>query len=309
MKFFKLFFLKIYDFFDFKGKKLLKKNKDLNNTKKNKRCFVIATGTSLMDLDLSLLKNEFKIGFGFGFLHDQIKNDFYDLYILLDKYLNNNKNKSFPKSLNADNMDDQANKMYSFISNMNIPYLFINRANYYYVKKFFPKMLNKAYFFKCEHSGKINGTKVDLTKRFNSYPSTMITSLQIALEMGFKEIYIIGAGYTYSPRNLYHFYDGFIENTSQNSKIVIDKANSFLEKRRKLNPNKKLNFEGLIKNNNNYHGLFSQNVEIYDSHYQAHRQIKSLAKSMDSKIINIVPEGFESKIYDSIKWSKLKSSL
>jgi hypothetical protein len=309
IEFLKVFLNKIYDFFDFKGQKLLNKNINVYDLKKNKRCFIIATGTSLMEVDLSLLKNEFKLGLGFGFLHDQIDKDFYDGYVLLDKFLNNNKNINFPKELNAKNMDDQANKMYSYISKMNIPFLFINRDNYSFVKNLFPDMLNSAYFFKCNSSEQINITNTNLLKRFYTYPSTLITSIQIALKMGFKEIYLLGAGYTYVPRNLYHFYDGFIQKNSNDYENVLLKANEFLKERIKANPNKDLKLVRLFKNNSNYYSLFSRNVPDQDSHYQAHRQIKSLAKSMDSKIINIVPEGFKSKIYDSIKWSKLKSSL
>lgn len=304
----KTFIRSLADLIDFRGKDLLLNNNKLVNINKNKRCFVIATGTSLMDVDLSLLKNEFKIGFGFGFLHHQIHNNFYDLYVLLDNYLNNNKNNNFPKSLNAENIDDQANKMYSYISKMDIPYLFINRNNYYYVKKLFPKMLNNAYFFKCS-LGKISKDKIDLTKRFNTYPSTMVTSLQIALEMGFKEIYILGAGFTYIPRNLYHFYDGFIKDSSQDLDLVKSKASKFLDNRQNLNPNKKLNFKRLIKNNKKYYGLFTEHVSSDDPHYQAHAQIKLLAESYECDIFNVVPEGFDSKIYKKIKWSKLKSSL
>ena len=302
-------FIKVLiDLIDLKGKFLLKKNKKLFNLNQNKRCFVIATGTSLMEADLSLLKNEFKIGFGFGFLHHQIHSNFYDLYVLLDNFLNNNKNKSFPKSLNAENMDDQANIMYSYISKMDIPYLFINRNNYSYVKKFFPKMLNNAYFFKCS-IGKINKDKIDLTKRFKTYPSTMIASLQIALEMGFKEIYILGAGFTYTPRNLYHFYDGFIEDSSQDLDLVKSKASKFLDNRQNLNPNKKLNLKRLIKNNKKYYGLFTEHVSLDDPHYQAHAQIKLLAESYECDIFNVVPEGFDSKIYKKIKWSDLEKKL
>ena len=302
-------FIKVlFDLIDFKGKFLLKKNKKLFNLNKNKRCFVIAPGTSLMEADLSLLKNEFKIGFGFGFLHHQIHNNFYDLYVFLDSYLNNNKNKSFPKRLNAENMDDQAHIMYSYISKMDIPYLFINRNNYSYVKSSFPKMLNNAYFFKCSH-GEINKDKIDLTKRFKTYPSTMIVSLQIALEMGFKEIYILGAGFTYTPRNLYHFYDGFIEDSSQDLDLIKSKASKFLNNKQNLNPNKKLNFKRLIKKNKKYYGLFTEHTSLDDPHYQAHAQIKSLAESYECDIFNVAPEGFDSQIYKKIKWENLKKML
>lgn len=304
----KTFFLSLFDLIDFRGKVLLSKNKKVLNIHKNKRCFIIATGTSLMDADLSLLKNEFKIGFGFGFLHHQIHNNFYDLYVLLDNYLNNNKNKSFPKGLNAENMDDQANKMYSYISKMDIPYLFINRNNYPYVKKLFPKMLDNAYFFKCS-LGAISKDKTDLTKRYNTYPSTMVASLQIALEMGFKEIYILGAGFTYTPRNLYHFYDGFIKDSYQDLDLVKSEASKFLDNRQNLNPNKKLNFKRLIKNNKKYYGLFTEHVSLNDPHYQAHAQIKLLAESYECDIFNVVPEGFDSKIYKKIKWSDLEKKL
>ena len=52
-------YLKTYDFFDFNSKSILAKNKNLKN--KKDRCFIIATGASLLDFDLDLIENEFKI--------------------------------------------------------------------------------------------------------------------------------------------------------------------------------------------------------------------------------------------------------
>lgn len=304
----KVLFNKIYDIFDFKGHKLLSKNKNIYDIKKNERCFIIATGTSLVEADLKLLKNEFKIGLGFGFVHDDIDNDFYDAYVFLDKYLNINKNTNFPKNLNVKNMNDQAHKMYSSISNMKIPFLFINRDNYSHVKKFFPGMSNSAYFFKCNSSENINKKKVDLSKRFYTYPSTLITSIQIALKMGFKEIYLLGTGFTYSPRNLYHFYDGFIDKKSANREKSLLKANKFIQKRNNISK-KNIKLVRLVKDKSNYYGLFSQFVSLDDSNYQANVQIKLLAESMGCEIFNVVPEGFQSKIYNKVKWSRLIKSL
>ena len=66
------------------------------NIKSNgKKCFILATGASLIDFDLDLIKDEFKLGFGFCFLHPKINSGFLDAYVLLDNYHNNNFNYTF----------------------------------------------------------------------------------------------------------------------------------------------------------------------------------------------------------------------
>ena len=108
--------------------------------------------------------------------------------------------------------------------------------------------------------------------------------------------------------NLYHFYDGFIEDSSQDLDLVKSKASKFLNNRQNLNPNKKLNFKRLIKNKK-YYGLFTEDVSLDDPHYQAHAQIKLLAESYECDIFNVAPEGFDSQIYKKIKWENLKKML
>lgn len=301
----KNYYFSLIDFFDFESKSILNKNLNLKNS--NKRCFIIATGASLIDFDLDLIRDEYKIGFGFCFLHPKIKKGYLDSYVLLDNYLNNNNNDNFPKKI-IQKDKNKAYSLYSHVLDLEIPNLLINYSNRKILKKEFGNKFDNAFYFKINSSDqKINFSSLD--KRILTFPSTIIITIQIAIEMGFKEIYLLGAGYTYSPANLYHFYDTFsLKEESNNKKLFNDKAIEFISKRKRIT-GKDIGFSSSRFKFNKYFGLFYENRDINNKHYEYHKRLNILAKSKGVKIHNVIPEKFKSKIYSKISTKKLKKKL
>ncbi len=297
-------YLKTYDLFDFNSKIILAKNKNLNP--KKDRCFIIATGASLLDFDLDLIENEFKIGFGFCFLHPQIKKGFLDSYVFLDNYTNNNENANFPKQIIQKNRD-KAYSLYSHVLDLEIPNLFINYKNRKILKKKFGNKFDDSFNFKVNpNENEIEYTL--LNKRFKTFPSTIITTIQIAIAMGFKEIYMLGAGYTYSPVNLYHFYDSFSESNKITINLFHKKAKEFIKKR-KIIHGKDIGYMNHVSKFNRHHGLFFENRKCNDSHYIFHKKLKSYADNLGVSIFNVTPKNFSSHIYNELKSAELKKIL
>lgn len=297
-------YFKTHDLFDFNSKSILAKNKNLKN--KKDRCFIIATGASLLDFDLDLIENEFKIGFGFCFLHPQIKKGFLDSYVFLDNYLNNNENVNFPQQIIQKDYD-KAFSLYSHVLDLEIPNLFINYKNRKILKKIFGNKFDNSFYFKVNsNENEIENTL--LNKRFKTFPSTIITTIQIAISMGFKEIYMLGAGYTYNPVNLYHFYDSFSEPNDISINLFNKKAKGFIKKR-KIVTSKDLGYMNHISKFNRHYGLFFENRKSNDSHYIFHKKLKSLADRLGVSIVNVSPKNFSSHIYDEIKSVDIKKIL
>jgi hypothetical protein len=305
-------YYKLYDLFDFRGQGLLAKNKDLKDLHKNKRCFIIATGTSLLEIDLSKLKNEYTFGFNFIFIHEEMKKSNLNYYLISDTYKNVSNNMYFPKALNAKKRSDQPYKMFSEMFKMaDETTLITNRDNSSAINKYFNSHIERPYYFKADINLKDTGnqTDVDLLKRFSTYPGSIFMAIQMAVYMGFKEIYLAGAGYTYSPTNEYHFYDGFETDTSNDYLQAEEMARSFIAERMKNSPSKKLQYRRLVEYNGKYRGIFSQTKKLDNEHYVAHAMIKKIAESHGAKIINIVPEGFNSPVYENISWNQVERNI
>ncbi len=294
-------YLKTYDLFDFNSKSILAKNNNLK-PKKN-RCFIIATGTSLLDFDLDLIENEFKIGFGFCFLHPKIKKGFLDSYVFLDNYYNNNKNINFPQQIIHKDYD-KAYSLYKHILDLEIPNLFINYKNRKILKKLFGNKFDDSFYFKVNsNENEINHTL--LNKRFKTFPSTIITTIQIAISLGFKEIYMLGAGYTYHPVNLYHFYDSFSEPSDITINLFNKKANEFIKERKIIN-DKDIGYMNYVSKFDRHYGLFFENRKSNDSHYFFHKKVKEFADNLGVSIFNVTPKNFSSHIYNEIKSVDIK---
>ncbi len=300
----KNFYLKTYDIFDFNSKSILAKNKNLKL--KKDRCFLIATGASLLDFDLDLIENEFKIGFGFCFLHPQIKKGFLDSYVFLDNYFNNNENINFPQQIIKKDCD-KAYSFYNYVLDLEIPNLFINYKNRKILKKIFGNKFDDSFYFKVNpNENEIEHTL--LNKRFKTFPSTIVTTIQIAISMGFKEIYMLGSGYTYSPVNLYHFYDSFSESSDITINLFNKKAKEFIKKR-KIISDKDIGYMNHVSKFNRHYGLFFENRKSNDSHYIFHKKVKEFADNLGVSIFNVTPKNFSSPIYTELKSFDIKKIL
>lgn len=295
------------DLIDWKGHSLLKNNEKLKDLHKNKRCFIIATGASLLELDLSKLKNEFTFGFNFIFLHEEFMKKNLKYYLIGDVYKNVSNNLCFPKALNIKKRSDQPFTMFSEMFKMNDDTtLIINRKNASAVNKHFKAHAKRPYYFKPNIGLLKNDCipDIDLKKRFVTHPGSIFMAIQIAIYMGFKEIYLAGAGYSYYPANEYHFYDSFEADAKLGYDEAEESAKLYISQRNKKSSGK-LEYLRLVRNKEKYYGIFSQKKSLDDEQYKVHSKIKSIAESNGVKILNIVPDGYESPIYEKISWEKV----
>ena len=79
-------------------------------------------------------------------------------------------------------------------------YNYINRSNYF--------SNSEKYYLR--YSNRINQQIQDIDNRYLGGGGTIFNSLEVMLYLGFKEIYLLGAGYTYQPTFYLHFYDNHI---------------------------------------------------------------------------------------------------
>ena len=160
----------------------LKKYKDIH---KGKRCFIIGNGPSLRMEDLNMLKDEITFAAN-------------SIYLMFDKtdWRPNN-------YLCGDSYAYRAD--YDLIENLDIPNKFISLSAAFKVGKLSDKVL----YFKTSSdktniiNGKIEENKLysfsyDITDGINYESTVLYSAVQIAVYMGFTEIYLLGVDCNYN---------------------------------------------------------------------------------------------------------------
>ncbi len=159
------------------------KNIELKNIHTDKRCFIVGTGPSIKDQDLTLLKDEIVIGISGLFNHkdiDIIQPNYYVLAPVFEYHLKFNKAETYINWLKA--MDNT-------LSDDVIMIIHIGDQQYIEEHKIFVN--KKIYWDKYIPWDGENIREMDLSKMPN-INSVSETALSIALYLGCQKIYILG---------------------------------------------------------------------------------------------------------------------
>ena len=209
MKSFKVFLeeLKFFFYGNFlsymasRNKKLLVKNKELHNKYLGEKIFIFYSGRSVNNIDFSLFKNEYVMGVNLLVLHDDFKDLDTNFYTYtgswnysLSKYMAWGLFEIYA-ALNSRAKIILNSSSYYWINNLNYCGIVDNRENFkdntYFIN-------NKSFILESDY-----GVNCNLPK---SSHGVLSRSIGIAIDMGFKEIYLVGADYSKDPINIGHFY-------------------------------------------------------------------------------------------------------
>lgn len=198
---------------------------DYKNKFKDKRCFIIGSGPSLINENLSLIKNEkiFIVNRGYKALSFGLSH--YDFYVCVDKrvYEENSSeiqnNTKFPRFYNSAFLDSE-----------------------YYWKgkreKFIPILRHENKNSILYNNLMLNIMPSDYYDGWGKTATVVIDAALIAFFLGFKEIYILGVDLSYA-NNKTHFYgiekrrlSKNVENNliiNDSLKAIINNINKFFE--------------------------------------------------------------------------------
>ena len=160
-----------------------KKNEEIRNIHGSQRCFILGTGPSLKDQDLTLLENEIVIGVSGLFNHKDIaviKPNYYVLAPVFEYHLKYNKEETYINWLKA--MDDA-------LPNDVVMIIHIGDKKYIEKSKIFKK--KKIYWVKYAPWDGETISKLNLSKIPN-IKSVSETAIYVALYLGFEKIYLLG---------------------------------------------------------------------------------------------------------------------
>ncbi len=181
--------------------KSIKEVKDQYN---GERCFLVATGPSIKYQNLSLLRNEHVISCSFFPLMDcyhEVKPDFYvDPSIYID---------NFGKEHDTDNDGDYGVQMMKFHNSVvSSKVLFLD----YYDRPFVQQTDmadNKTVYYLYQRGRWYDRTSIyDVSKKTPEIQTASVMMLKVAMYMGFKKIYLLGAEHNMDQSETYdHAYD------------------------------------------------------------------------------------------------------
>lgn len=195
----------------FRYRKILSRNKELKNKYYGKRCFLIGNGSSLNQMDLTKLKNEYTFVFNFFYLHKDFKLIQPKFYSIMEPLQN------LPKAgIDTRKLFQGAD---SAFKDMDVKVFFrIDSKEYIEKNKFF---LNKNVYYLLPDRGiqKTLITNDDISKYYSFADASIYNAICIAVYLGFSEIYLIGCEYDFILHRgvLKDFYDH--ELTGQTSRL------------------------------------------------------------------------------------------
>lgn len=148
----------------------------LKNKEKNKRCFILANGPSIKDLDLGKLTNEVVIGMNASPLLELDHNFAHSYYVLSDKrFITDNE---YKKNIAINMVSKNTVKVF--------------RRE---IDEVYPISDNTFYVSALER----DGFSSNLKQGYYYGRTTVMLALQLAYYLGCSEIYLLGFDLTYNP--------------------------------------------------------------------------------------------------------------
>lgn len=307
-----------YYFEDIFQKKILEKNKSLKNIHDGKSCFIIGTGSTINGIDLRDLKDHYTFSGNYIYYHKQFSDLELDYFVSTPNYrllkkihkkityhnsIINNEN-DLDIWLYEDHISKYSidpgyyyKKINSKISSHTKLFLGASNKSFIDMNSFFED--NDSFYLKPDVQFKsVNDISYDISNRTSMYGNLVISSIAVALYMGFKEIILIGCDYTLEPTKEFHFYDELQISKEINKEIALGWIDKIAEER-------DITVYDIIEDKNFYKPVFIR----YGINRDQHIIINNFSKSIGVKILNIVPEGFSSPVYEGISWQDINEKI
>ncbi len=277
---------------------ILKRNQSLRNKHKGKNAFLMATGASLYDKDLTQFNDDITIGCNDIFRHKSFPNLELNYYVTAAPYRRWRPLRGFTH--------EQHNNYYRDVDEA-----FRNRDTIHFhhatMSKYFKKHdllpdVDSYYFLSKGALLTAKEPLADITRPGTFFDGGLMTMIALAIFMGCKVIYLLGCGYTYSPAQLFHFFDCLcLPCNLSEEEMLVAKLN--FEDNNSLCPDFSiLNSKSILCKDGDYRvDYFHYRNSIKDSPddwYYQHRLIRSFAQKNGTRILNIVPSGYESPVYE-----------
>lgn len=253
------------------NKDILAKNAHLQNSQSGE-VFILLTGSSLKDKDLSWLKDKKTIACNFFFMSQQYKDLDVDFWTFIESWRHEQIGLLTWGLENAIlKRNNMSNKMKIFLSSSAYAY-YKDPSIFFASDREINETLKLADFFFVSGNGDFenqNDINNQLDAPCNVLNGTLYFAIGLSIYLGFKKIYLLGSDYACDPIRIGHFYDEFERIWS---KEKVDE-----------------------------YGKYS----LFDTMNRKQRAINNFAISKGVNLINVVDEGYQSRIFNSVTYAEL----
>ena len=180
----------------------LQPNAVLKNAYFGGRCFILGTGASLREIDLRLLRHEHTFGCNMIIKHEQLASLDLSFYTTSDTLLGLRKSRQPMERPEV--LFPALERLFAGKPTL----LFFNASCRPYLRSRGLLGNNRVFYLAPAKPMELAATQSnDLTRRITFMDGSLFVMMAAAIYMGFKELYLCGAGYTYQPFVAGHFYE------------------------------------------------------------------------------------------------------
>jgi hypothetical protein len=178
-------------------KALISKNKQFHNIHQAERCFILATGPSIKEQDISFLKNEICIAVSNFFVHPEYSNIKPKYYCIAPYHL----------PITEDAWQIWMDEIAEHLENTKLFFSLSDLERNHRSGRF---KENDVYYLSFREEWKYQlKRELDLSKSIPAPASVPITALMLAIYMGFEKIYLLGCDHDWilHVNESKHFYE------------------------------------------------------------------------------------------------------
>jgi hypothetical protein len=173
---------------------------------------------------------------------------------------------------------------------------FLNAHGYRFFQA--QKLFRNRHVFYVTRAGATTTPVFDIAAPMSFVDGGLPFAIVTAIYMGFKEIVLCGCGYTYQPRQEFHFYDSPVLSTDFSESEAFRWSSKLAEARG-------VQLRSVLRAPDGYRPMFIRDHPTD----QIHRIIDGWARARGVTILNLVPDGFESPVYAPIRRQALQDLL
>ena len=302
---------------------LTRKNTEMKGKYNRHRCFILLSGPSLSAIDLLELRSEYTLGGGLVYRHRDFREMgaafycelepianlysklmFLEVHLPIQGYLVTPSNlesvvadrtaiRAHVPAADIDLIPDDHYRALEYSCSRREAIFFLNAQSSRFIRRHHLFENRKVYYIRgsgapMELAGKQSN---DIAGEFTFKDGSVFSTIAIAIYLGFKEIYLCGAGYTYAPKQQFHFYDEPI--FSKDFSPIKAK-----EAIRRYARSRGVEVRCVHEVEAGYVPECVQHLPVD----QRHVLLKRFAEDCGVHIFNVVPPGYESPVYEQISW-------
>lgn len=271
-------------------RKLLARNAGLRDRHRGDRCLVLGTGVSLGSHDVSAFADEWTFGCNDIYRHPDLRRLKLKCYVFADPY--------YGLLLGRQHVRD----VFNYVTRAGEAFRALDSI--FFLNTSLARPLARRGLLRDKEAYYVMGgvrfdaatrSAVDLTHRTPFAAGSLFTMIGAALYMGFKEIYLLGCGFTYSPMQQFHF----------NARPAFERSADGREAIHAFARDRECEVMRVEEVGERLVPEFVQTRPIDPRHIE----VREVARRVGARIFNVTPEGFESPVYERLSSAELYARL